>query len=483
MSASEPARGSDLRASLVVLGIALLLRLIGFREWIIAEDELYTLRDAFDLGANASGPGVSARPLYYLIQHILLQLLPPTALWIRLPALVFGLAGVWMTFLLGRRVFGTPAGTIAALLVAVSPWHIYSSQYARYWTLVYAAAAASLFLIARAIDGDDARHWLAAAVAISIGTVTHPTYVFPMVGAVLALHLVTRDGKFAWQWPSRHAVLFGWGPAVLIAGAVLVAVRLLAPVGIYGNGAGRGIATTLRIIPGMAQWLGVEVAFVAAFGAVAMLFTARDRRWGAAAVLGCGSTLVLLLVSGIGNDVYADYGMAMLPLVFVTAAGVVVRLGAMAGSSRPAVVIGATAVLVVSALPGTVSHLSDGTRFDYRPALARVAASAEARPLLGWPLIQSRHYAPGLEIREFEGTAAQLKGMNLEEGFWVIGSFARYGLFPEDGTARPWLDMHCRVELRTERPRVDYRVYRTELFWCSGGAPAPARLSRTDSVR
>jgi hypothetical protein len=254
----------------------------------------------------------------------------------------------------------------------------------------------------------------------------------------------------------------------------------LAPVGQYGNGVGRGLLATMRVIPGMVQWLGVEVAVVAAITAVAMTLSARDRRWGLATVAGCGGTLALLLASGFNNDVYADYGMAMLPLVFVTAAGAVARLGEFAGTSRRAAIVLATSVLVVSALPGTLSHLSDGTRFDYRPALERVATAVERKPLLGWPLIQSRYYGRDTEIREFEGTATQLERMDIETGFWVIGSFARYGLYPEDGTARPWLDANCRVALRTERARVDYRNYRTELFWC-GRPPVPPPAAASSS--
>lgn len=482
MSDEEFVNAGERRAIAIVILIAVLLRVVGLREWIIAEDELYTLRDATDLGATASGPGVSARPLYYLLQHVLLGVLPVTAFWLRIPAFIFGVLGVWMTFLLGRRAFGGPAGVVAALLVAVSPWHLYSSQFARYWSLVYVAAAAAMYLVLRAIDTDERKHWVAAAIAIGIGLTTHPTFAFPMLGVVFAMHLLRADGRLEWRWPSKNAAVFGWSLAVAMAAAVLIAVRLLAPVGQYGNGVGRGVFTTLRVVPGMAQWLGVEVAFVAAFAGVAMLMSRRDRRWGAAAVLGCGGTLVLLLLSGIRNDVYADYGMAMLPLVFVTAAGAVARVASSAGASRQAVLIVATGVLVVSALPGVASHLSDGTRFDYRPALERVAASGESKTLLGWPLVQSRYYSHGLEIKEFEGTAAQLEAMDRTAGFWVIGSFARYGLFPDDGTTRPWLDANCVVALRTERTRIDYRNYRTELFWCGVGPP-PARSRELTSSR
>ena len=465
--------------SLALAGIliaATLLRLVGLREWPFEQDELYTLRDAIDLGASSSGPGISARPLYYLLQHVLLALLPPTPGWLRLPPLVFGLLGVWVTARLGARVFGRTAGIVAALLVAVSPWHIYASQFARYWSLVYLLFAFALLALLRALDGDRRRDWFVVAGAVGIGAVTHPTFVFPLVGALLALHLVSADGRVRWDWPSRNAFTAGWIPAVLVAAAVLVPVRLFAPAGRFSNGVGRGIGETLRVFLGMIQWSGMDVAVVACLAGAAFLLAPRDRRWGAVTLVGCATGVLLLLVSGVGNDIYADYGMAMLPLVFVTAGGVVHRLGEVAGAARLASTIGATVLLVSSALPGTLSHYSNGTRYDHRPSFARIADSAEPHPVFAWPIIVARHYAPELVLSEFAGSAAQLERASVDGGFWVLTSVSRQGLVPDDGSARQWLDRHCRVELRTERPRFDYRSYRVELLWC-GDMPAPATRS------
>src|SRR5205823_5976140 len=102
------------------------------------------------------------------------------------------------------------------------------------------------------------------------------------------------------------------------------------------------------------------------------------------------------------TDVYADYGIAMLPLVFV-ASGALVALGAeqmVRGGGWFAAA--AATVIAAGVLPSTVSHLSDGTRFDYRPALRAVAATAPTVPVLTWPIVIGRYYAPGLDNRELD---------------------------------------------------------------------------------
>lgn len=463
--------------AVLVVAVAAGLRLYGLASWPFEQDELYTLLDATYLGTRTSGPGVVGRPLYYLLQHALLELGPPTPLFLRLPAFLFGVLGVWLTYALGRRAFGPMAGIVAAVLLALSPWHLYSSQFARYWTLVYVWALLLCWALPRALDSDRAGAYTAALAALVGGWLTHPTFAFAALGVALAVSVVARDGSIGWRWPTWRAWLFLWGP--LVATVVVHAVIVLH----FGNqrsvpiGGGRGLFYTLRTVPAMVQWLGPEVAAAAAAGALFMflrLDDARDRRWGAMTVVGAATTVGLILFAGLRSPVYADYGMAMLPLVFVTVGGAVQRVGEVLPSGRSVWALAATLVLALGSAPGTVSHLSDGTRYDYRPAYAYLARAGGGRPVLGWPTIIQRQYAPDLRFEELQYTVRHLeRALGEYQGFWLLTSHARYGLVGDNGRLMPWIDAHCRTVLRTGRQRVDYRSYRVELAWC-GALPPPA---------
>jgi len=50
-------------------------------------------------------------------------------------SVLFGVLSIYLTYMLGRSLFSKKTGLIASLLVAVSPLHIYYSQYTRYYTL------------------------------------------------------------------------------------------------------------------------------------------------------------------------------------------------------------------------------------------------------------------------------------------------------------------------------------------------------------
>ena len=192
-----------------------------------------------------------------------------------------------------------------------------------------------------------------------------------------------------------------------------------------------------------------------------------DRRWGAAIVSGMAVGAVLLMVASTRTDVYADYAMAALPLAFLGTGAAVQRLAEAARGGVPLAAPGLVLVLLAAVLPGTASHLSDGTRFDYRPAYAWLSQHAAGDQVFGSPVAQQRAYAPGLRFKEFDGRPAQLDSALAAEGrVWAVASYHRRGLISGGWAVRDWLRAHCRPRLVTERPRLDYRTYRVELLEC-----------------
>ncbi len=356
----------------------------------LEQDELYTVHDAASLGAHAAGQGIVARPLYYLLQYVLLHILPVTPLALRLLPALFGLYGVYLTWVLGRRVFGDVAGLGAAWFVALAAWHVYVSQFARYYSLLYVLAALVLIWLPRAMDSGRRRDYLIASGILLVGSLTHPTFLFPVIGVVLALHLAGPDGAIRWQWPRRAAWLWLWGPYLLLLLGYLVVVRLTGHQGGLKNDAGRGLAVTTRVLLGMVQWLGAALAAASAAAMVSLVWSGRDRRWGLMALSGCITTVVLVFGLGRSNAVYPAYGTAMLPLVFVSLGGlfqrVEERLGPDAKRWLPALLIGFTAAI----LPETVSNMIDGTRYDYRPAYAYLARMGGHDLVIGEPVVIQR---------------------------------------------------------------------------------------------
>lgn len=456
-----------------VLALAAALRLPGLWRFPLEQDELYTVWESRLLWDVPLQPGIDARPLYFLLQHALGRVLPDSPAALRAAPFVFGMLGVWLAWHVGTRVIGPAAGVLAAFLVAVSPWHLHASGMARYWSLLFVLSAVFLVSLSRAYDADRPRDFAAALAALFAGMLTHPTFLFPAAGAALGASLVARDGRMAWRWPSRRAWTWLWLPFVAAAGVFSVGLKLAGREDAVRNWGGRGWLASIRLVPAMVEWLTPAVVVAGIAGAL-LLAAERDparRRWGMMTIGGCGAAIVLLMAASTRTDVYADYAVAMLPLLFVSAGALAQLAGERmrAGAGWAAAVL--AALLGAAVLPGTASHLSDGTRFDYRPAFGHVAGAAPERLVVTWPLILQRHYAPALRAAELRPDPARLDAALAAEGeLWVIASVKRYGIAMDDsGALAAWLARRCRRDAAFERPRWDYRVYRVEVWRCAAG--------------
>jgi len=454
-----------------MLVLATAVRVVGLTRFPLEQDELYTVMESRDLFHTALQPGIEARPLYYLMQHALFWVFPATPLTLRALPLLFGLLGVAVTWYLAERVAGRVGAVVAALLVGLSPWHMYASGFARYYALVYLLDAAAVLLLLRAYERDRPADYLAALGVLAAGMATHPTFAFPLVGAVLGLHLVRPDGRWGWRWPSRRAWGGLWLPfaALLVVG--YVALSVAGTRGHAWNFHGRGTLASLRLVPAMVDWMTLPVAATAVLGAVVLAArpaTTAERRAGAMMVLGCGGALLLLVALSFRTDVYADYGMGMLPLVFVASGALVARITERFQPAGAAATAAAAALWIVLLLPSTVSELSTGTRFDYRPAFRQIRAQAPGVTVLTWPIVEQRQYAPELRALDLMRVAGRVDAvLAVERDLWVVASAQRYGIVGDaGGRLTDWLHTRCALRGSFERPRFDYRTYRVELYRC-----------------
>ena len=456
-------------AAWAAVGVGAALRAWGVPRFPLEQDELYTVMESRDLWNVALEPGIEARPLYYLLQHGLLEALPATPAALRLLPWLFGVLGVWAVWRLGLRVAGPAAGAVAAVLLALSPWHLHASGMARYWSLLFLLSALFFAALWTAYASDRPRDHLRALLPLLAGTATHPTFAFAAAGAALGVTLVRADGRAGWRWPSRAAWRWLWGPYAAFLAAAAAALALAGRDEAVRNWGGRGMQATLRLLPAMAEWTTPVVCAAAVLG-MAAAWRGRDagrRRWAAMAACGSAGTAILLVAASTRTNVYADYAIGMLPLLFVSA-GALVQAGVerMRGGARPAAAA-AAAVMAAAMLPATASHLSDGTRFDYRPALARAAAEAPDVTVAAWPLAVAHHYGPGLRIVGLRTGEGALEQMLADEGdLWVVASVRRFGMVGDAGAAMRWLDRRCTLAHAHERPRWDFRRYRVELYRC-----------------
>ncbi len=129
----------------------------------------------------------------------------------RVPAAIFGTLTVPMLFLLARPLVGSPAALLAAVLLAVSEWHIATSREARMYAPFLLFYIAALFSIWRwAVQGGNLR--LVTAAAFFLATISF--HILGVIGAVLALVPLAFRG---WMAKSPAALFGAAATAVVMA--------------------------------------------------------------------------------------------------------------------------------------------------------------------------------------------------------------------------------------------------------------------------
>ena len=160
-------------------------------------------------------------PLYYLLLHLWISLFGPSPTSVRLLSVLIGVAAVPLIYLVGRRLFDrqvlayqagqVPAylagkvALLAALLLAVSPFHIYYSQEVRMYGLVTLLGLAACYFAFRA--GRWA--WLGYVLAATAALYTQYYAAF----LLLALNLVVLVLWLRGRRPARE--LLSWLAAQL----------------------------------------------------------------------------------------------------------------------------------------------------------------------------------------------------------------------------------------------------------------------------
>ncbi len=212
MVADEPTTPRPFeRRHLVVLGaitfVAIVSRLFRLGDWSFWVDEAHTFRDVTSSWSSFWDSGVSRYPLGYVTLRGLLDLgllRGTTEGWLRLPFAFFGILSVPTLALFGRAVVGRRAALLAALLLALSPWHIYWSQNARGYSMAVFFALLSAFAGFRAVSVGSSRLALLAVGLSVVSGLTHPSG-FLLLGTLgtLVLWRVWVDGELrrAWQRP------------------------------------------------------------------------------------------------------------------------------------------------------------------------------------------------------------------------------------------------------------------------------------------
>ncbi len=151
-------------------------------------DELFTYeiatRPGFgDMLGGVTGPLEISPPLYFALAWVCAKLGDPHV-WIRVPALVAGVALVPAAYALGMRTVGRAAALIGAGLVALSPFAVYYSSEARAYSLATLLVVLAALALLAALDRSGWARWALFALAACAALYSHYTAAFALAAEV-----------------------------------------------------------------------------------------------------------------------------------------------------------------------------------------------------------------------------------------------------------------------------------------------------------
>lgn len=472
-------------AVIVLSGV--LLRAFALDSWSLSDDEWYTYDHALRIGEVAYSklqPSIRSYPAIYFLTHLSLAWFDDIELAVRFFPCILGIASLPLFFMIASRMGGRSGAFLAILILILSPWHIYYSQMARFYTGAFLFDMLALFFLYRGIWKPSLGSVWAGASFLALAVLFHPSSAFLLLGFILYFFLARRSGH-GLKRPDWRLFL----PVVILLGAGILGVALnyqaLENTVIHGLSENPEWAySSLDFLKRSVYYFGIHWSLLAAFG----IFVLWRRNAPCASYL-----LILVAVAGVSLTVMAATGISVgprylfpltSPLFLLAGQGGVFLLKGLWERSRPGFAA-ALVVLLIPGLPSLFSYYQDGNRFDFNEAAEYLGAryergdkifsyshailshylslnqgAGEADILGGWNNIEANLDLTGEELERHIDAASRV---------WVVVPKSRLdgtGFYAED--FKNFVGQACTLEKVIQRPRYDYTRNELMIYLSSG---------------
>lgn len=179
----------------VILSAGLILRLyqLAARDlWFDEVCSIYKARDLITYLAVDMTP-----PLYYVFLSFWTHIFGDSAFQARLISVIFGTASIVLLYKLGKLLFkNKEVGLASALILAISPIHLWYSQEARGYTFAVFAVMLTAYFFIQAVEEKKKIYWIAFTAA-STASLYSSYYYLPVILSEMAILLLIKRYRVA----------------------------------------------------------------------------------------------------------------------------------------------------------------------------------------------------------------------------------------------------------------------------------------------
>lgn len=160
-------------------------------------------------------------PLYHLLLRSWILFFGSSEISVRIPSVILGVATVFVTYLIGRKLFENKTALIATTLMATSPLAIYYSQEARMYMLAAFFASLSVYFFISILKKDNL--WLWIGFIFSTALMLYSDYLPYLLIPVYVFYLLAVSKKIA------KSTLISFLPAFLLIMILISPWLVMAP--------------------------------------------------------------------------------------------------------------------------------------------------------------------------------------------------------------------------------------------------------------
>jgi hypothetical protein len=273
---------------------------------------------------------------------------------LRLPSFILGVASIYLVYLLGRQLFSPSVGLLAAAILTFFPWHIWHSQYARYYAAVIFFVALMHVFLVRSLQKDSTLFLALAGIAAILAVDSHVTAVLaPASCWVVCAALYFRPERLEPGYSARIVKIGFWAGIACAVVSVLLLVGVLIRWSTYEAGWVKYPAQVVYQYFRLAGALLVTTL-------LSVWILERSRKVFASTYLGLNTFLPfpIVFVAAFFMNIRADYTIyVLIPAAVATAAGVVTVWRRQPFGREVGILI--VLLMLVETMPNLVSHYTD----------------------------------------------------------------------------------------------------------------------------
>jgi len=452
----------DIAIALGLTLLALITRIYGLGTWAIIQDEYFTVTDA----ANRTMTLIN--PAYYWLVLGSFKLFGVSEWSVRFPSMVLGVISVPVFYLTWRNILGRHAALIGSVLIIFSSWHLWHSQYARYYTGVFLFASLAYTFYYGAILSGRRSQLVLSLLCSAAAFLFHATAILvPVSLAVFSVAILLLDRPSTHNYSRNIAKLY---LAVCVLGALAMAPVLWQQSQLWqSTGQSWGKAPGILLLK-LAEDIQLSLAVSAVLG-LALLYRTDFAKFLFLALVAGVPVAALLLVSAI-MPFRTDYVFNAMPPI-IALASLLCMQAATSWSAYGIVKYSLATLVITGMLPGFVSHYTDRGSLDirevvdfinkaYRPGDRVMSFSTGFQYYWKYPL-EPHMSSPRNKAGNWESSLAPYREGN--QRLWVVLRVMRRPLAPD---LEHWLLNNASLAWRKSAVRYDFGTRGYEVFLVNG---------------